>query len=75
METKRITIRVNAEAARVYEEASSEQQRKLDVLLSLKLSEVTQVKRSLEEIMSDMSRAAKARGLTPETLNSILIEQ
>lgn len=74
METKPITIRVNIEAARTYETASSEQQRKLDALLSLKLFEVTRAKRSLEEIMNDMSRNAQARGLTSELLDSILDE-
>lgn len=72
METKPITIRVNAEAARIYEEASSEQQQKLNVLLSLKLSEVAQARRPLEEIMAKMSRKASERGLTPEILDSIL---
>jgi len=72
METKPITIRVNAEAARIYEAAPFEQQEKLNMLLSLKLSEATQTKRSLEEIMDEMSRVANQRGLTPKILDSIL---
>lgn len=40
METRTIQIRVSAEAARAYESASEEDQRKLDALLSLKLSEI-----------------------------------
>ena len=72
METKPITIRVNAEAARIYEAASSEQQEKLNTLLSLKLSEATQAKRPLEEIIDEMSSIAQKRGLTPEILASIL---
>lgn len=75
METKTITIRVNAEAARIFETASEEQQRKLEALFSLKLSEVARQKRSLEEVMSDISRKAEKRGLTPEILDSILNEQ
>ncbi|MDQ3773973.1 MAG: hypothetical protein M3461_06205 [Pseudomonadota bacterium] len=39
METKAITIRVTLEAASAYETAPTEQQRKLDALLSLKLAE------------------------------------
>lgn len=74
METKTITIRVNAEVARMFEAASEEQRRKLEALLSLKLSDVTRNKRTVEEIMSEISRNAQARGLTPEILNSILDE-
>lgn len=75
METKAITIHVSPEAASVYEAASIEQQRKLDVLLSLKLAEMTRAKRPLEVIMSEISRKAQERGLTPEVLESILNEQ
>jgi nickel-dependent lactate racemase len=75
METKAITIHVSPEAASAYETAPAEQQRKLDALLSLKLAEVTRAKRPLEVIMSEMSRKAQERGLTPEILESILNEQ
>ena len=71
METKAITIRVNAEVARIFEGASEEQRRKLEALLSLKLGDATRSKRSLEEVMSEISRNAQARGLTPEILDSI----
>ena len=71
METQAITIRVSPEAARVYNTATAEQQRKLEVLLSLKLTEVARAPRPLEEIMDEISREAQARGLTPETLESL----
>jgi hypothetical protein len=74
METKTITIHVSPEAARAYETATPEQQRKLNALLSLKLTEVARAKRPLEEIMSEISRKAQERGLTPEILESILNE-
>ena len=74
MKTKTITIRVSPEAASAYETATAEQQRKLDALLSLKLTEVARSARPLEEIMSEMSRKAQERGLTPEILESILDE-
>jgi len=74
METKTITIRVSPEAASAYETATAEQQHKLDALLSLKLTEVARSKRPLETIMSEISRKAQARGLTPEILESILHE-
>jgi hypothetical protein len=75
METKAITIRVSPEAASAYETAPAEQQRKLNVLLSLKLTEVTRAKRPLEVIISEMSRKAQERDLTPEILQSILNKQ
>ena len=75
MEAKPITIRVTEEAARTYETASPEEQRKLDALLSLKLSEIRRTGKSLEEIMSEISRKAQERGMTPEILESILNER
>jgi hypothetical protein len=75
METKAITIRVNAEVARIFEAASEEQRRKLEALLSLKLGDATRTKRPLEEVMSKISRNAQARGLTPEILDSLLSEE
>lgn len=65
METKTITIRVNAEVARLFEAASEEQRRKLEALLSLKLGDATRSQRSLEQVMSEISQNAQARGLTP----------
>ena len=72
METKTISIRVSSEAASAYETAPAEQQRKLDALLSLKLTEIARSKRPLEAILSEVSRNAQERGLTPEILESIL---
>ena len=59
METQEITIRVTPEAASVYQSASDEERRKLDVLLSLRLSEVRQPPRPIQEIMRDASREAQ----------------
>jgi len=75
MQTKTIAIRVNAEVARIFEAASEEERRKLEALLSLKLSDATRKKRPLEEVMSEMSRNAQSRGLTPEILDSILFDE
>jgi hypothetical protein len=49
-----------------------EQQRKLEALLSLKLTEVARTTRPLEDIMSEMSHRTQARGLTPEILELLL---
>lgn len=75
METQEITIRVTPYAAHVYQSASDQERRKLDVLLSLRLSEVAQPSRSLEQIMREASEEAQTRGLTPEILKEILDEQ
>lgn len=64
MDTREITIRVDAEAARAYAAASSEEREKIDLLLSLRLSQVTGPSDSLEQIMRETSEAAQRRGLT-----------
>lgn len=75
METKPITIRVNADVARIFEAASEEQRRKFEALVSLKLSDATRNTKSLEEVMSEISRNVRSRGLTPEILESILTDE
>lgn len=72
MEAIPLTIRVSQDAARVYETASAADRRKLDLLLSLKLNDLAHDGRSLEDVMSDLSRNAQARGLSPEILKQIL---
>ncbi|CAN5192998.1 hypothetical protein BH20GEM2_BH20GEM2_06700 [soil metagenome] len=72
MQTREITIRVTPEAARLYESASEQERRKLDLLLSLQLTQTAQPSRPLEQLMREVSEEAQARGLTPEILNEIL---
>lgn len=74
MATQTITMHVSSEAARVYNTATAEQQRKIEALLSLKLTEVAQSTRPLEDIMREMSQKAQERGLTPEILETLLNE-
>ena len=74
METEQITIQVDAEAARAFKSASAEDRRKLEALLSIRLSEVTGTRESLKTIMSEVSQKAEHRGLTPEILKAILNE-
>lgn len=75
MKTKEITIRVDEDAAKAYRSAPEEERRKLDLLLSLRLSEATQSAGSLKDVMREISRKAQDRGLTAEVLESILDEQ
>ena len=63
-DTQKIIIRVDAEAAKIYAAASAEEREKIDLLLSLRLSEVTEPSDSLEQIMREISEAAQERGLT-----------
>ncbi len=74
MEVREIKIRVDAESAEIYESAIFADRQKLDALLSLKLKEFARKRRPLEAIMSDISRKAQARGLTPEILSNLLSE-
>jgi hypothetical protein len=76
METATISIEVAADAARAFREASAEDQRKLQLLLSLRLRELTsRPARPLKEIMDDIGAEAEARGLTPEILEKLLHDE
>lgn len=72
MKTTEITIRVEPDVAQIYLAAPDEKRRKLDALLSLRLSEVTQSSRPLQEVIRDASAEAHANGLTPEILGELL---
>ena len=74
MKTEAITIHVAPEVAKAYQSALDRDQKKFDAILSLRLKELTNNKRSLEEVMRDISQKAQARGLTPEILEDLLSE-
>lgn len=74
MLSEQITIRVDPQAAEAYRSASEPDRRKLDLLLSLRLHDALETGASLQALMSDVSRKARERGLTPEILESILRE-
>ncbi|NUO80417.1 hypothetical protein HUU05_10105 [candidate division KSB1 bacterium] len=71
MTTETISIPVDSEAARLYSSASTEDRKKLGLLLSLWLREYGSAK-PLNRIMDEVSDKAQARGLTPELLESLL---
>lgn len=75
MDTREITIKVDAEAAKVYAAASEEERGKIDLLLSLRLSQVTGPSDSLERIMREIAEAARERGLTERELYELLREE
>ncbi len=74
MATERITIEVDAEAARAFRSASAEDRRKIEALVSLRIKEVMSRDAPLQEIMSQISRKVQERGFTPKILRSLLEE-
>ena len=73
MSTETISIAVDADAAKSFCEASPEERRKLELLLRLRLRELTLERvRPLKEIMDDIGADAEAKGLTAEILESML---
>ncbi len=73
MSTATISIEVSPEVARAFSAATAEERRKLQLLLGLRLRELTEGSvRPLKEIMDDIGKQAEARGLTPEILESLL---
>ena len=76
MGTANITIEVDEAAARAFAGASPDERKKLQLLLSLRLVELTSSPgRTLQEVMDDMGREAEARGLTPEILETLLRDE
>ncbi len=67
-----ITVSVDSDVAKFYSSASNEERRKLDLLVNLRLRNVIEARRPLQEIMDEVSRKAQKHGLTPEILQSIL---
>jgi hypothetical protein len=75
MATEIITLRIDPDAARIFEAAPAEDREKLQVLLGIWLKELgMRSSGSLKETMDQIGDKAKARGLTPEDLDAILGE-
>jgi hypothetical protein len=71
-----ITIPVDAETARAYHTASPDDQKKIQLLLRLRLRELSELpKNSLVEIMNAIGAKAEQRGLTPEILEALLHDE
>ena len=67
-----IQIQVTPEAAKAFRSASESERKKLELLLTLRLLEVSRARKPLEEVMREISRSAQQRGLTPEILDDLL---
>ena len=76
MATATIALEVDADTDRAFSAASPEERRKLQLLLSLRLRELTaSPARPLKEIMDEIGQHAETRGLTPEILESLLRDE
>lgn len=73
--TDQITVSVDSDVAELYRSSSSEERRKLDLLVSLRLRDAAESGRSLEDIVREVSRNARRRGLNEEMLKSLLAEE
>jgi hypothetical protein len=76
METmQEIKIEVNPEIAEAYQSASPQERKKIQAIVSILLQkQVDKDVAFLRELMDEISERARARGLTPEILESILNE-
>ena len=72
---EQITVSVDSDVADIYRSASDKERRKLDLLINFRLRDATKSEKSLREVMSEISRNAQRRGLTPEILQSILDDE
>jgi hypothetical protein len=71
MAVSTINIPVESDLAQVYQTASDEERQKLQVLVSLWLRAIV-TQGSLPGLMDEISDRARARGLTPDLLDSLL---
>jgi hypothetical protein len=73
MAAEKITIPVDPQAARAYRGAAPEERQKMQALLAIWLKDLVAAKpATLRQIMDEVSRNARARGLTPDLLESLL---
>lgn len=72
---EQIIVSVDSDVAKRYRSASDHERRKLDLLVSLCLRDVTTSETSLRDTMLRISRNAQRRGLTPEILQSLLTDE
>lgn len=71
MTTETVTMNLSPEAAEVYKNASPEERRRLELLVSLQLL-VGRKARPLKVIMDEVGKQAMERGITPEILEELL---
>ena len=67
-----ISIQVSSEAAQAYRKASAEERKKMELLLSLRLLEVSRIHKPFKQVISEISRSAQELWLTPQILEDLL---
>ena len=75
MTTATINMELDADIASIYTEAPVEDRNKMRVLWGVLLREYKEAPMSLIDVMNKIGAKARARGLTPEILDSILNEE
>lgn len=76
MLTETITLEVEADAAKVFNEGTDEDREKLQFLIERWLRQYSAADvESLKRTMDKMSAEAQRNGLTPEILDSILADE
>ncbi|MCJ7813212.1 hypothetical protein MUP95_07860 [bacterium] len=72
METEQITIHVGTKAAKAYNSIPTENKRKLEAILTLKIIEATKTTESLQAVVDEIREKGRARGLTSDIMKSII---
>ncbi len=75
MEMTMVTIPLDKETARYYNNASEEDRRKIQLLMKLFFMDVIMSPRPLNVIMDEIGQRAQERGLTPEILQDLLKDE
>ena len=75
METTMITIPLDKETARRYNDASQDEQDRIQFLMKLLLKDFIMSPRPLKVVMDEIGRKAKERGLTPDILQELLKDE
>ena len=72
-----ISIPVDATTAQAYNQASIEEQKKIQLLLHLRMRELLSSTQplSLRQLMDEIGAKAEAEGLTPEILETLLSDE
>ena len=72
MALSNITVQLDSDAVKIYQETSPKEQAKIRVLFSILLREFADSARTLEVIMDEIGERAQALGLTEEKLQALL---
>ena len=71
-----LTLQLEAEAVEIFRNVSDTDQEKLEILVSSLFKEYKKSDHeTLKKTMDEISQKAQARGLTPEILEAILLEE